>query len=292
MRQGRLLLQLGGTLLAFGLVLWWLGPAQIVQRLYQADPGWLATAVGALVAQTALSAWRWRVTAAALAVCLPRGVALREYFMASFGNTVLPGGVLGDAARILRLAPRSGLGLAAQSVVLERMAGQVALAIATAMGVVIWLRPASGVVMLTLAGFTALCLALWAAMPALRRVLLFVWRIWTAQGAWRAQTALSGAILGCNLLGFWTAAGAVGVSLPLQAAVPVLCLTLMVMLIPVSVNGWGLREGTAAVLWPMAGVAAVDAVAASVMFGLAILIAALPGALFVWPLNGRTQAGG
>ena len=67
--------------------------------------------------------------------------------------------------------------------------------------------------------------------------------------------------------------------LPVQAALLVLPSALRVMLIPISLNGWGLREGAAALLWPMVGVAAEVSVAARVIFGLAVAFAALIGAV-------------
>ena len=53
------------------------------------------------------------------------------------------------------------------------------------------------------------------------------------------------------------------------------------MLIPVTVAGWGLREGAAAVLWGAVGLAAADGVVVSVAYGLLVLIGSLPGALFL-----------
>jgi hypothetical protein len=54
------------------------------------------------------------------------------------------------------------------------------------------------------------------------------------------------------------------------------------MLVPVTISGWGLREGAAAALLPVAGIAASDALAASIVFGLLGLVAVLPGLLSVW----------
>jgi hypothetical protein len=59
-------------------------------------------------------------------------------------------------------------------------------------------------------------------------------------------------------------------------------LTLAAMLIPLTIAGWGLREGAAAALWPLAGIAPEAAVAASVVFGIAALAAALPGVAALW----------
>ena len=50
------------------------------------------------------------------------------------------------------------------------------------------------------------------------------------------------------------------------------------MLLPISIAGWGVREGVAALLWAAAGLSAVEGVAISAAYGLLILISSLPGA--------------
>ncbi|MGB7432523.1 MAG: lysylphosphatidylglycerol synthase domain-containing protein, partial [Ahrensia sp.] len=94
------------------------------------------------------------------------------------------------------------------------------------------------------------------------------------------QIILGTAITVCNLAAFAICALAVGVVLPLAAVLAIVPVVLFSMLIPFTVSGWGVREGSAAVLLPLADVAPSAAVASSVMFGIAILIAVLPG-LFV-----------
>jgi len=49
--------------------------------------------------------------------------------------------------------------------------------------------------------------------------------------------------------------------------------------IPFSVAGWGYREGAAAVVFPLIGHSAALGVSASVVFGVVVLIANLPGTL-------------
>ncbi|MEM7718492.1 MAG: UPF0104 family protein, partial [Pseudomonadota bacterium] len=49
--------------------------------------------------------------------------------------------------------------------------------------------------------------------------------------------------------------------------------------IPVSISGWGFREGAAAALFPLAGASASDGLASSVAFGLTFLVVALPGVI-------------
>ena len=59
-------------------------------------------------------------------------------------------------------------------------------------------------------------------------------------------------------------------------------LLLLAMAVPLTVAGWGVREGAAAVLWPLAGLPAEQGVALSVGYGLTVLLSSLPGSLFVF----------
>lgn len=269
-------LRLAGSLILLALVAWQIGAGQVWDGLRAASLVWVGLAVVALALQIPLSAWRWQITAQALGVPISGRIALREYGLSVLVNTFLPGGVLGDLARVARMRGQAGLGVAAASVVIERLLGQIAMALAALVGVTLWFGPvAAGLAMLGALGVGVLAFALGRIMPrvqaSLRQALL---------GAdWPRQVLLSVAIVGCNLFGFWAAARSVGVALPLSSALLVLPLTLLVMLIPITLNGWGLREGAAALLWPLVGVAAEVSVAASVVFGLAVAVAALIGAV-------------
>ncbi|MBE3640714.1 lysylphosphatidylglycerol synthase domain-containing protein, partial [Mangrovicoccus algicola] len=104
------------------------GIEQVAARLRAAEALWLGLCLLLLTLVTLLSALRWRLTAAALGLDLRPGRAIREYYLAQIVNLTLPGGVLGDAARAMRTRGTGPLGPAAQAVVLERAAGQAAMA--------------------------------------------------------------------------------------------------------------------------------------------------------------------
>ncbi len=270
--------------LVLGMVVWLVDPAALGARLAGTTPGWMALAAAVLVAQVVLSALRWQLTARALGQRLPTLWAVSEYHLAVLGNTLLPGGVLGDLGRTARAAgPSGGWRAAVQSVVIERAAGQVALGAVTLWGLA-WFLAQAGAGR-WVAGLLLLAPLVWVAaraLPAGWRAVLA--RAWLARRVWPSQLGLSAAIVACNLGGVWAAARAVGVELGAGPALFVIPLTLLAMLVPLSVNGWGLREGAAAAVWPLVGVPAADAVAASVAFGLAALIAAL-GAAAPWTVR-------
>ena len=107
-----------------------------------------------------------------------------------------------------------------------------------------------------------------------------------ARDVWVWQVGLSLLIVACNLASLAFCAAATGTVLPMAAVFTVLPLVLSAMLIPVSVGGWGLREGAAAAIWPVLGARAEAGIAASIVFGIVILVATLPG---LWVLLRRMR---
>lgn len=267
------LARLAASLLLLALALTLAAPADVWQPLRALNPAWLGLATLLLAAQIALSALRWQVTATALGTPLPRRWALQEYGLSVAVNTFLPGGVMGDLGRIARTR-QHGWRLATASVVIERLAGQLALGALTIIALALALGALRGAALIVAGAVTLGLLA--RLFPGPTATLA---KAWTTPQLWRAQALLTTAILAVNLAGYWAAAQAVGLALPLASAALLIPLTLLAMLIPLTINGWGLREGTAATLWPLWGIAAPEAVAASLAFGLACMGAALIGLL-------------
>jgi uncharacterized membrane protein YbhN (UPF0104 family) len=290
LRIGRL--ALAGVLLV---LLWQVADGPAAARLLAAaDPAWLAAAAAALTAQTLLSALRWRLVAAQLGIRLGLREAVAEYYLSQAVNQALPGGMAGDAGRAFRSRGEAGLLASGQAVVFERLAGQVAMFAVLAVAFATTLAVPGG---LDWPGWllapVAALLAAGAALPG--AVLLAVRVLPGSLGAGAARVARAagralfapgirlrqiGLSLGtalCNIAAFACAAAAVGASLPLPAALALVPLVLLAMVVPLGFGGWGLREGAAAALLPLAGTAPSEALAASVAFGLVFLGASVPG---------------
>jgi len=283
--------------------LWYLtdGP-EIRERLSRAEWSWLLAALITAHLQIVLSALRWRLTAAQLGQPLPWSNAIGEYYLSQLINLTMPGGILGDASRAVRQRHQVGMLRAAQAVMIERLVGQFALFGVLFSGfVIVTLRPGTLILpawlaeviawlaigsagLLVIGGLLCLVPGILSRMAggflvAIRLGLL-------ARGVWPRQLGLSLAIVACNLGSFAFCAAATGTDLPLAAVVTVLPLILIAMLIPVSVGGWGLREGAAATIWPVMGAGAEAGIAASIAFGFVILAASLPG---LWVLMTRLR---
>lgn len=98
-----------------------------------------------------------------------------------------------------------------------------------------------------------------------------------ARDTWPALLGLSAAALAGHLVLFLVAARAAGATAPAVELLPLLLLALMAMALPVSVGGWGPREGVAALVFWLAGLEAAQGVTVAVAYGALALIASLPG---------------
>lgn len=295
--MGRVLSVVLQFAVAIGLLvlLWRVADGQsAVGHLVNAELPWLLAALMALTGQLVLSALRWRLTAAQLGLVLTRQQAVREYYLSQVVNQILPGGVLGDVGRAVRARAQAGLAISGQAVLFERLVGQVALVLLFAAAVLgTWAVPGGfelpvslqTPVFVALAAVILIGLGIAVARPSLTGksgttlatfMVNFRLAVW-AREVRRRQVLLSIGTVVLNIAAFACCTAAVGVMLAPATAMVLVPLILFTMLIPITVSGWGLREGATAVLLPLAGATAAEGFAASVAFGLVVLLSALPG---------------
>lgn len=267
----------------------------IYVRLRGADVGWLGLALLAMTALTFLMAWRWQLTAQALVIDLRYPRAVREYYIAQLLNLVLPGGLVGDAARAARLAAPRGIRHAAQSVIIERLIGQTMLFALMFFGFL---------VAMFLPGGPDWPLWTWWILASGMCVAVVGWVFARQQGtiarflakaielmARPRQIVLSLVIAFLIIFSFYACARATGTVLPANTLFTLIPLILTAMLVPLSVGGWGWREGAAAALFPLAGEFPSAGVAASIAYGAMMLLAASPAAILIWLHPSQTPTG-
>ncbi|MBP6490552.1 MAG: flippase-like domain-containing protein [Thauera sp.] len=299
------LFRLAASLGLMAALLFWLEPQTLAAAFAAPEPIWLVAALVLSFPQVALSAWRWRLTANRLGAPLRFGEALREYYVATFLNQILPGGVMGDAARAWRHARLSRteamegapVGLAAwHAVLIERASGQLALllvVLATLLvsselqtaSVRLFAPPADDSnpsVLLALALLLALVgMALWRGRGHVARFRRAVQEALLARDVFLRQLIASLLIVASYVGVYLCCMRMIGVDTPLATAAPLVPWVLLAMAIPLSIAGWGVREGTAALVWQAAGLDPAQGVAISISYGVVILLASLPGALLL-----------
>jgi uncharacterized membrane protein YbhN (UPF0104 family) len=251
----------------------------------------VVAAVTLTVLTTVCSAWRWRVVARALGVGIGLPGAVCAYYRSLFLNSVLFGGVVGDVHRAVKHGRRAGdvvRGL--RAVAWERLWGQVIQAVVTAVVLLTMPSPVRSALPWLLVGVASVagCAALVmrgaarrgrsrltraarAVSDDLRRGLL-------APGVWPRLTLASVLVVAGHTATFVIAARAAGSTAPLGELVALLMVVQTAMVIPLSIGGWGLREGAAAWAFAAAGLGAATGVTVATLYAVLMLAAVAPGA--------------
>ncbi|MFK7857401.1 MAG: YbhN family protein [Granulosicoccus sp.] len=279
------------------LVAWFIDVGEAVDQLKQTDWRWLIPAFVLVQVQVVLSALRWKITAERLGQSLATGRAISEYYLATVANLSLPGGLTGDAARVYRNRQPLALSVSVHSVIIERLAGQIALLAVSIGGWLLWPVLMQGgmpefglrVLSITLAIVVLIALSIllilrFAPDWITRFVVDFgpsLYSAWWSDRQWIVQSVLSLAIVLTYMFVFLFSSYAVQVPLSLPAMLTIVPLVLLSMLIPLSIGGWGIREAAAAILWPLAGLSSEAGIATSVVYALISLFACLPGLLLL-----------
>lgn len=264
----------------------------------------LASAVGCLVllvSITLLAGLRWNLVMRAMGVGVDRQSALSLMFIGTFFSQVLPTSVGGDFFRIWHVW-RTGIrhGDAVVGVVLERLNGVVALVFVVAIGIGIMGEQITNSVLrnalLMMLPLSLLGLIFLSALDRLPAVFLR-WSLNRLDGlasvtrrtffAWPLAIQLFGiSVLGHVLasLALFALAQGLGAPLTVWQCLGLLPAVILITLIPLSFAGWGIREAAMVVMLGYAGVTPVLALSLSVLFGVALLAASLPG-LVLWLLG-------
>jgi uncharacterized membrane protein YbhN (UPF0104 family) len=252
-------------------------------------------AVAAAVTLTALttvcSAWRWRVVARALGadIGLPR--ATGAYYRSLFLNSVLPGGILGDVHRAVTQGRRAGdVAQGVRAVGWERLCGQVVQAVLAAVVLLTLpspVRPALPYVLAGIAGVVG-CAALVVGVAArlgrsrparaARTIAADLRRGLLVRSVWPQLTLASVLVVVGHTATFVIAARVAGSTAPLGELIALLMVIQIAAGIPLSIGGWGPREGAAAWAFAVAGLGAANGVTVSTLYALLMLIAVTPGA--------------
>jgi uncharacterized membrane protein YbhN (UPF0104 family) len=275
-----------------GVLVWRLGASTFLTGLsHIGNPAGLSAAVGLGLLLTVLSAARWCLIAHRVGLPLPLTSAVAHCYQADFLNSVLPGGVLGDVRRAFRHGREVGdVGRGVRAVILERAVNQVVVLLVgivalyaepSLLSVIAQSGPLIGTAAAMLVASAMAAVATrsrWNRPQLVRSVLIEARAGLLARDMWPALVLLSVAALACQLTLFLVSARIAGATAPAPRLLPLLMFALLGMGLPVSIGGWGPREGVAALAFGAAGLTAQQGVTAAVVYGLLVFVSSLPGA--------------
>ena len=282
------------------------------QALLSADLRLLAAAVGLLIASNVLGSWQWDRLLQAVGIRIPFWKVCAYYHVGLFFNNFLPANIGGDIARVLD-ASRYGVSraTATSSVIIDRLIGTVALAgLALVSTIPAIDRFHLGLVYLAVVAFFAVSVTmLWiifhpALLPGLQRMLARVGirnvgpaledlaarldhyrgRRTMFLGLFALALVIQISRVGVHIL----VARALGVTLPVAYFFLFVPLLAVIVSLPISLNGIGVREGAGIVLFGLVGVG--RATAFSLQFTtylVAVAVSMLGGLVFLARAPGR-----
>ena len=307
--MNRTLLLLVKLVLSAGLLVYLLTSvdlSDILSHVIEGDHWLIAVAVLIYGTVVILSTVRWKILLDALGATTRFSKLCQSYMVATFFNNVLPSNVGGDVVRVRDAAKAAGSHTASLTVaVLDRVIGFVALYFIASTAFLIggpMVRGLAGARVILL-GLTAIFIVLGAVFlrsgmvtAVIERIGLrrFPWayeRFESVQSAVNSYRAKKKAVLeafGLSLvlqfLGvcyFFTVARALKIPLDFEACLLMVPLCTLIQAIPISFNGWGLREGVYVVYFNQVGLPRESALAFSIVAAGLVVVLSISG-LFVW----------
>jgi uncharacterized protein (TIRG00374 family) len=315
-RSAGRLLRVGTAAALLAYTLWRSNPQQVASALSGAAPGPLLVAELLVIVDRGLMAWRWLILLEPLGSDrLPQFSAiLRIFFVSTFVGTFLPASVGGDAVRAVSL---SRLDVPAPdaiaSVFLDRMLGVLSILLMALVGLLLAsdLATAPGLAV----GLMVTALACAATMA-----LIFSARIDGAiEGIlrrlpWRAAHEISIRLVASvrryagyrreltlvllasvlvqilRIVQAYALGRALGIGVPFTVYVAFIPIILLIMLLPITVNGIGTSQAAFLWLFARAGTPEAESFALSVLFVALGLVGNLPGAfLYATGSRGKTE---
>jgi glycosyltransferase 2 family protein len=259
----------------------------------------LAAGVALMMLSIVIAAWRWQRVLEAFGSSVPLRRLVSHYFAGQFVGNVLPSTVGGDVLRIARVSKDvSARDTGFASVVIERLTGFVSLPLLIALGFLadpsLFSTDEAWIALVCLAGTVTLLglVLVVAGHPSLagrftehdnwmRYIGAVHVGIDRLRRSPRAALGTVWAAIVYQLVvvsAVYCAVHTVGLTIPNAVVLAYVPAVAMAQVLPVSIGGFGLREGMLAVLLHPFGVSTGQAVAVGLLWYAMMLIASLPGA--------------
>jgi uncharacterized protein (TIRG00374 family) len=294
-----------GGVLAY--LLWQIDVSKTVGLIGDANGWLLLVSLAVFAATTWAMAWRWQLLLASKGIREPLGWLTRLYFIGYAAGQVLPTGIGGDAVRIVEHARRrpDAKGEAAAAVIIERVLGAAGTLVMVAVGLVIaigryddieylvvieavFLALVGGGLVLLFSKRAARGLAWLAPLAARVRLERAGRSVYRALHGYRQQPRTLVAVLAITValqlvrvVSIWLCGEAVGVEVSPLVYVILGPLLFLVMMVPFTINGLGVREAFFVAFLGRFGVDADAAFATGFLFYAVTIATSLPGGLIL-----------
>ncbi len=286
-------LRWAGTLATSVLFIWLLARqdwAATWQNLSQLPYWIIPLALSLYYAGMLANALRWHILLSVQRVPISFSETAKIVFAGAFVSNFLPSTIGGDALRIIRIqrcTPDSPVGLA--SIIVDRLLNVLAMLATFPMS---WITFGAGLVKILTPGTTnsgLLTIPLMAVLSSVKNGLdRLLDQLRDAVKLWQRSPGYLALAFGVSWLsifvifvGVWLVANGLGIRVALYQVMGVNVLTYLMTLLPVSVNGYGLREVLVTTLYMQLGASLEQAATLAITTRFFMLLETLPGVLWL-----------
>ena len=239
------------------------------------------------ILQYALSAWRWSYIASKTQSTIRYTDAIRYYYIAGFLNNILPTGIIGDVYRTFNIKvnnQQSGnIIKSLQSVIFERLSGQIALVITFIISLEIYFivneKYLASLYIFSFIIFSIILLKLVFYYQKKNKYIINFKYIFSGKRLYK-HFLLSLIIVMTYITTYIICAYSLNLNIDLISFFVFAPIILLSMALPISIGGWGIRETAALVISFLLGLSVSASVTVAIVYGLTNLLCSLPGAYF------------
>ena len=311
-RPVRIALQIVVSAGVIAYLLWQIDVGRTVDLIGSSN-GWdLLGAYAIFLATTLGMAWRWQALLASKGIREPLGWLTKIYFVGYAAGQVLPTSIGGDAVRITAHARRRPdvKGEAAGAVLMERVVGSAGTLVLVAVGLVlavgrydnirllIWLEIAFVVCVMALLAllFSRRANAWLQEHGGARRLARAFRSVWLALHGYREKSSVLGLVLAvtvglqlARIMAIWLCGEAVGLHLSPLVYIVMGPLLFLVMMVPFTINGLGVREAFFIAFLARFDVSADAAFATGFLFYAVTVATSIPGGVIMLWESARSR---
>lgn len=268
----------------------------VLDIMWQAQPLYLAFALILLLASQVVAAYRWTLIMQLLNYPHPFSFYLKSYFKGALFNQLLPTSIGGDAYRVAEVKAHGGRTREAfYGVFIDRIVGLIGLLIITLSAGIFSKNLLPDHVSLTISSLIIFSFLGFFVLLALHKInwlkkfsvtKLFYDLSERFRSVYKTPKRISQQLLLSiitHLLAMFAIFGighSVGINEPIATYLVIIPPAILLTVLPISFAGWGVREGALIVLFMMIGIEQTLVLAMSLLFGILLILAALPGLVF------------
>ena len=251
------------------------------------------------IIQHFLSAYRWMYISKITNLNISFKNSIQFYYISTFMNNILPGGIIGDIFRIYHTTENKieilKIGKSVQAVIFERLSGQIMLLAFFIVSLTFYFLINNKYEAFFYLFFPSLLIFFIFKLFLNKKIKKMlhgkkighnIYAVFSGEVFWK-HLILSFFVVCSYVLIYVISAVSLGLDIDYLAFMVFSPIILFSMTLPISIGGWGIRELTALLLSLLLGLSASASISVSIIYGILNLICSLPGLYFFLQIKSK-----